>query len=352
MPARSATRELRPPGKVGLPVLIALGAICALVLLVFASDAFTNAVEWVGALYGLARSAVGSVVAAIGSSLPETAVAYIALVALHDPASRDVGIGAVLGAPFMLATLVFATVGIIALTRAWKSGGDRNLRVNIRSTRFGLGLFVLTFALVIGASFDPTMPVRAITAVLVVLAYIAFVTHNVRALAFEEDHNPPPLRFAPRAERPPLALVFVQLGAALIVTVIASHWFVTSLTAASAAWGVAPLVLSLFVSPIATELPEIFNVVLWLRRDLDDFAFGNVLGAMMFQTSIASSIALLATPWVLDRDAYAAVIATFAAVLIVLVFAFARNTLSSYAMSACALLYACYLWYAFTHLVQ
>lgn len=329
-------------------MLIAFGAICALVLLVLASDAFTNAVEWVGALYGLARGAVGSVIAAIGSSLPETAIAFVALVVLRDRASQAVGIGAVLGAPFMLATAVFAVIGVIALARTQGSGGDRNVRVGMRSTRFGLGLFALTFALVIGASFAPSPTVRSVVAVLIVVAYVVFVTYNMRDTS-ESTHAepaPPPLRFAPAMRQPAPALVFVQLALSLCVTVFASHWFVTSLAAASTAFGIAPLVLSLFLSPIATELPELLNVVIWMRRGLDDYAVGNVIGAMMFQTSIASAIALLATPWVIDRFAYTAAIATFASVIIVLCVSQMRDHLNSWALTACGILYGLYLWYA------
>jgi cation:H+ antiporter len=327
-------------------VLIAIGATSALVLLVLASDAFTNAVEWVGALYGLARGAVGSVVAAIGSSLPETAIAFVALVVLRDPASRAVGIGAVLGAPFMLATAVFAVIGVIALVRTKDSSGDCNVRVGIRSTRFGLGLFALTFALVIGASFDPTSSVRTVVAVLIVIAYVVFVTYSMRDSSAASHGEPPPLRFAPRMRRPAPLLVFAQLVLSLCLTVFASHWFVTSLAAASTAFGIAPLILSLFLSPIATELPELMNVVIWMRRGLDDYAVGNVIGAMMFQTSIASAIALLATPWVIDRAAYAAAIATFAAVIVVLFVSQMRDHLNSWALTACGLLYVLYLWYA------
>lgn len=346
--ARTTTREVRALGKVGLPVLIAFSAICAMVLLVVASDAFTNAVEWVGALYGMARGAIGAVVAAIGSSLPETAIAVVALVVLRDKASQAVGIGAVLGAPLMLATAVFAVIGIIAMTRKPASDGDRSLRVSVSPTRFGLGLFALTFALVIGASFDPLPAVRVSVAVLIIIAYFVFVAYSVSETGsgINEASDPPRLRLAPHAERPSAVLVFTQLAISLCVTVIASHWFVTSLATASSALGIAPLVLSLFLSPIATELPEVFNVVLWMRRDLDDLALGNVLGAMMFQTSLASAIALLATPWILDRDSYAAAIATIAAVALVFVASGAQKRVNPTVLTACGALYVLYLWYA------
>lgn len=329
------------------PVLTALELIGALLLLVVASDAFTNAVEWVGSLYGLTKSAVGAIVAAIGSSLPETMVAVVALVILHDPASQAVGIGAVLGAPLMLSTVVFALIGGIAYFRGTRSeitGGT--LAVQPSSAIVGLALFVLTFAFVIGASFAPTPFVRIGASIGVIIAYLAYLVYHLRRGESDSDESPPPLRFHPRASRPQPWIVFVQLALSLVVTVFASHWFVTSVTAVSEQLGIAPLVVSLFLSPIATELPEAMNVILWMRQGKDELAVGNVIGAMMFQTSIASAIAMLASPWQLDHQAYAAAVATAVAVIVVLGVSAARRRLSALTMAACGLCYLGFLAYA------
>jgi cation:H+ antiporter len=330
-------------------VLIALELLSALVLLVIASDAFTNAVEWVGSLYGLTRSAMGSVVAAIGSSLPETMVAIVAILVLRDPASQAVGIGAVLGAPFMLATVVFALIGLTAIVRRKMDADAQRLTANVRTAVFGLMLFGFTFALAVGASFDPTPVVRSVAAALVLAAYGVHLIYHIRREGAPAEDQPPRLRLAPRAARPPASAVFGQLVLALGVTVAASHWFVTAVTAASAAVGVPPLVVSLFLSPIATELPEMTNVVIWMRRGLDDLAVGNVLGAMMFQTSVASAIGLLATPWRLDLNAYVACGLTLFAVATVLGVTAFRRCLDSRALALCGLFYAVYISYAFVH---
>ncbi len=42
----------------------------------------------------------------------------------------------------------------------------------------------------------------------------------------------------------------------------------------------------LLVAPIATELPEKFNAVIWIRQGKDTLAMGNITGAMVFQASI------------------------------------------------------------------
>lgn len=318
----------------------------ALVLLVIASDAFTNAVEWFAAIRGLARSAAGAVVAAIGSSLPETMVAIVALLVLRDARSQAVGIGAVLGAPFMLSTVVFTAVGGIAFFRRSvypKTGGF--LAVEPRSAIVGLALFVVTFAFVVGASFAPTPAVRIGASIVVVIAYVGYLVYHFRH-GEPVDEAPPPLRFAPRSKRPAGWIILTQMLVSLVATVAASHWFVSSVGAVSDIVGIPPLVVSLFLSPIATELPEAMNVILWMRRKEDELAFGNVIGAMIFQTSIASAIAMLASPWRLDIHGYAACAATFGAVIIVLVATVWRRRLSSIALLSCGIFYAAYLVFA------
>lgn len=64
--------------------------------------------------------------------------------------------------------------------------------------------------------------------------------------------------------------------------------------------------LSLVLAPLATELPEKINSVIWVREGKDELALGNVTGAMSFQASIPVTIGLLLTPWKLDSFALTA----------------------------------------------
>jgi len=274
-------------------------------------------------------------------------VVVVALIILRDPGSQAVGIGAVIGAPFMLATVVFAVIGCIARFRGSvyrQTGGS--LAVEPRAAINGLSVFALTFALIVGASFAPTPAVRTIAAIAVVIAYLGYLAHQFRGAAAKMETAPPPLRFAPRSKQPSMWIVTGQMALALAMTVVAARWFVASVTGVSAQVGIPPLVVSLFVSPIATELPEVTNVILWMRRGEDELAIGNVLGAMIFQTSVASAIAMLASPWRLDAHAYGACLATAAAVVTVLVATAFKRRLSSVAMIACGLFYLGYVIFA------
>ncbi|MFQ6099422.1 MAG: sodium:calcium antiporter, partial [Armatimonadota bacterium] len=56
-------------------------------------------------------------------------------------------------------------------------------------------------------------------------------------------------------------------------------------------------VLALLIAPVATELPEKFNSVLWIRRSRDTLALGNITGAMVFQSCIPTAFGMWLTQW-------------------------------------------------------
>jgi cation:H+ antiporter len=66
--------------------------------------------------------------------------------------------------------------------------------------------------------------------------------------------------------------------------------------------GISALVLSIIIVPIATELPEKFNSILWIREGKDTFAIGNITGAMVFQSCIPVALGVLLTDWYIDLN--------------------------------------------------
>ncbi len=75
-------------------------------------------------------------------------------------------------------------------------------------------------------------------------------------------------------------------------------------------------VLSLIITPIATELPEKFNSVLWISRGKDTLAMGNLTGAMVFQSSVITAIGIVLTPWKLDTLALSSALLALGAAMI------------------------------------
>jgi cation:H+ antiporter len=65
--------------------------------------------------------------------------------------------------------------------------------------------------------------------------------------------------------------------------------------------GLPVIVLSLIITPIATELPEKINSVLWARQGKDTLALGNITGALVFQSCIPVAFGVGCTRWNLDN---------------------------------------------------
>src|SRR3989441_11197745 len=84
----------------------------ALVVILLGAELFTNGVEWVGENFGLSEGAVGSVLAAVGTALPETILPLVAILLGSHEVGKEIGVGAILGAPFMLGTLAMFVTGV------------------------------------------------------------------------------------------------------------------------------------------------------------------------------------------------------------------------------------------------
>ena len=112
----------------------------ALIVILIAAELFTNGIEWFGHKLNLAEGAVGSVLAAVGTALPETMIPLIAILfagQAADPATgHSIGVGAILGAPFMLSTLaMFVTgVGVLAFRKRRVNGTEMKVDTRVLST--------------------------------------------------------------------------------------------------------------------------------------------------------------------------------------------------------------------------
>lgn len=274
-------------------MLISLGVI------LLSAELFTNGVEWLGKRLNLGAGAVGSVLAAVGTALPETMVPIIAFIGTQGEAMvAEVGIGAILGAPFMLATLAFFISGAAVLVFRRNNGP---MFVNPIVIRRDLQFFLVVYTLAILASFLPTRPLRLGVVALLPLLYGIYVIRTVRNSQGAEEHgNLPPLYISRRNHNPSLTLILAQLTLALLGIIAGAHGFVDAVQSVALATGIPAFVLSLIITPIATELPEKFNSVIWLRRGKDTLAIGNITGAMVFQSSVIPAIGIALTPWKLD----------------------------------------------------
>ncbi|AHX12881.1 membrane protein [Dyella jiangningensis] len=281
-----------------------------------ACEYFVNGVEWFGQKLNLGATATGTILAAFGTALPESAVTFVAVILGKTPEQKDIGVGAALGGPLVLATIAYAVVGVaLWMNRRRLQRTDSVVRVEharlSRDQAWFLAIFVVKCSLgLIAFAFKPWL------GVLFLLAYALYVWRELKSDdTAPEEEVLEPLKLQPRAANPSLWWVSVQTVLALVVIAIASHTFVKQIEAIGVALQLSPHLVALVLSPVATELPETMNALIWVRQGKERLALANISGAMMIQATIPSSLALFATPWLFDAPLMVAGVLTGIAIV-------------------------------------
>src|SRR5208283_5925408 len=94
----------------------------SIILIYFSCEFFVNGIEWVGKRFNIARNAVGTILAAFGTALPESIVTLVAVAFGTTPEQKDIGVGAALGGPLVLSTIAYAVVGLSVMAFRKKRG--------------------------------------------------------------------------------------------------------------------------------------------------------------------------------------------------------------------------------------
>jgi len=296
---------------------------------------FTNAVEWLGHRLELGQGAVGSVLAAVATALPESIIPIVALVGGRE-GSGDVAIGAIIGAPFMLATIAMALVAVSAFAFAGRREQGRKLVAHRPTLRRDLIVFVVLFSISLGLGLGAPRWLQYLVAAGLIVSYAGYVRATIRGGGERQDESSlsPLLMHTSRGDPPPTWLVVVQLLVALGAIVGGADLFVEELLAVADAIGVDALVLSLVLAPLATELPEKANSFFWIREGKDSLALGNITGAMVFQSAIPVSIGLVFTSWELSGLSILACALALAGALVAILALTARQGFDAVALTA------------------
>jgi cation:H+ antiporter len=305
--------------------------VVGLLVILLGCDIFTNSIEWLGKKLNLNEGVLGSIFAAVGTALPETLIPIVALiVGAMTPGgtshANDVGLGAIIGAPFMLATVAMLVTGTAVFFFTVRGRRTVVLRVNSRVLSRDIRFFLLAFAIAVSMSFVPSEIARILVALGLVAYYFFYVykhaTDKSGQTTEEDVEELSPLHFSRKSNDPSLQIVIVQTIAGLALIVGAAYLFVLFVEDVAHSIGVTSLILSLIVVPLATELPEKFNSVIWVRRSKDTLALGNITGAMVFQSTLPVSIGMVFTEWTMSAEyAPAFAQAVFAIIAALLLFA-------------------------------
>lgn len=316
-------------------ILLLLGCAAAIYL---ACEWFVNAVEWLGISLKMGTIAIGSILAAIGTALPESVVTLVAVTMGHSDASKDIGVGAAMGGPLVLATIAYGVTGSMLIMRkrqlaqrpepilleATVAGrhelGSRDPMVGVDTSRLPrdqvwfLCIFTVKVSLgLVAFAFKPALGL---------LFFAAYGLYFYREMGADSTAHTSvdlePLKLQPKRATPTGMAVAIQSIATLIVIFTASQLFVAQLEWAGPALGLSATVTALLLSPIATELPEVMNAIIWVRQGKTSLALANISGAMMIQATVPSGLGILFTPWLFNNILVLSGLVTMAAIIYLL----------------------------------
>lgn len=280
-----------------------LGLIAMLLLILIAAEIFTNALEHLGDRLKISEGVTGSLFAAVGTALPETMVPLLAIFAGTDSqhVNEEIGVGAILGAPLMLSTLTMALMASVVVA---KRGLQGHFNPEHTGLARDLNFFIFAFVLATVVLFVPheLAWLRVTFAIVLVLSYFIYIMVTLRASAkLVSDGHATEAQGTMMLSKIGLPTNDVTIGLQLVLglglLIAGAKGFIHYIEIVSQIWGISALILSLLIVPIATELPEKVNSVLWIRRHKDTLAFGNITGAMVFQGTLLPAIGIMLTPW-------------------------------------------------------
>jgi cation:H+ antiporter len=319
-------------------------------LILVAAEFFTNGIEEFGRHFSFSQAVVGSIFAAVGTALPETILPCVAIFMYGGASAKEIGVGAILGAPFMLSTLAFFLVGITVTISALRKRRRFVLLAETHTVSRDLTFFLFMYSAAIVVPIAAGKAMRIPVSLVLFAGYIAYAYMTFRGESAEMEHSEGMYFWRAlrrrnsisRGHHPPLFLILLQIVCALTVMIKGAHMFVHSLEHVSAALGMDPLLFSLLLAPVATELPEKFNSITWTWKGRDTLALGNITGAMVFQSTFPVSIGLLFTDWRITGMALFSAVLAIASALTVLGMIHVQKRVSPIAMLVGGTLYLLY----------
>ncbi|MGC5394355.1 sodium:calcium antiporter [Streptomyces sp. DT20] len=308
--------------------------VCA-VAIYLSCEWFVNAVEWLGQRLDVGKMAVGTILAAFGTALPESVVTLVAVTTGADEEAKNIGVGAAMGGPLALSTIAYGVTGAMLFLKRRREhapdpagrgdgggsdgvraplGDEKDMKRLAKDQTWFLPIFVVKVALgLVAFAFKPVL------GVLFFAAYAVYFWREIRSGDDGgEDEELEPLKLRPRSAVPETWAVVVQTLATLAVIFFASQLFVRQLDAIGPMLGLSSAVTALLLSPVATELPEVMNAIIWVRQGKTQLALANTSGAMMIQATVPSGLGLLFTSWEFDGALLWSGLITMAAIVYLL----------------------------------
>jgi cation:H+ antiporter len=283
-----------------------------LIFIVLAAHIFCNALEHLGEKLKLSEGVTGSIFASVGTALPETIIPILSIANFSSSNANatnfnhEIGIGAILGAPLMLSTL---SLFVMALSILKQRGLNGKISPESSGLKRDLQFFLFSYSIAFLAIFVQKTPqhqiLNAIITTILGLSYFIYVMLTVKSSSKLCEYGnqttaESPLLLTKIGLKLNNITIVLQLIFALTTLIYSANNFISSVNVIVKLYHVSPFLLSLIIIPIATEMPEKINSIIWLRNKKDTLAISNITGAMVFQGSLLPVLGILFTNWSLD----------------------------------------------------
>ena len=282
----------------------------SVLFILISSMLFCNALEHLGERLGVSEGVTGSLFAAIGTALPETIVPLISLLSIHsaDHLNQEVGIGAILGAPMMLSTL---SLCFMALSIIRTRGINGYISPEPRGLQRDLLFFLSGFMMAILAMLLQKTIYHAYWNILIVIILAINYFFYVMLTIKDSIVLPDGINITQATQK--LAVNYLGLNSnniwcvlQLILSIMMMIYFagllIDNIHNITNIFHISPFILSLIIIPIATEMPEKINSIIWIRKRKDTLAVSNITGAMVFQGSLLPIMGILFTDWSINNS--------------------------------------------------
>ncbi len=323
-------------------------ALSSLLAIVLACILFTNAIEILGIKLNLNKNATGSILAVLGTGLPEVIVPIVAIVgslfiSKDVSVGQEIAIGAIFGSPFMLSSLALFILGILFLYLVLKNKKN-SFKTNYKDITRDFKYFILAFTIAFCASLIDFKPAKFLIAIALICLYFIFALRTIQNSKNEEDESETSeLFFKNIFKKEDKFVLFFQIVVSLIMLIFCTHFFVEEIKYFSIQFSINPMIISLIVAPFATELPEITNSIIWLKQGKDELAISNIIGAVVFQAMILTALGIFLTPWKFDCAILFNFILTVICALFFTLSAWKNKKITPNSLLICGLFYFTYI---------
>ena len=296
--------------------------IIGLLLLVAGAEIVIRGSVSFGKKLNISLFAIGVVIVAGGTSLPELASSINAVINNH----ADLAVGAVVGSNIANLILVMAaTTVILPITNITKN------QINQAWINIGLGIALIFMSFLY---FNFIFGIVS----MILLILIMYLQFKKGSLDLEEiDKN---------EYSTLLSIILIVLG--IIFLIYGSELFVNSAISIANYYNISEAVIGLSIIAFGTSLPELVVGIMSALKRKVDFALGNILGSNIYNVlgvlGISSFFGTFSMPEIIAKqDLFFMLLITF----IILGFMFFSKKIGRIYGSIGLILYACYMYFIF-----